>query len=114
MYGLSTVQAMEFHVLSCFVYSVKRCPQFLRINGITTYRYHCTVTSFPAKDDEANLSLEDLSALLRSANEMIQSMNRPQLLFASNFTIQGIPHHCKINYLTCCNTIYPQMSLNQW
>ena len=88
---LSAVQAVELYVLiTNFVYFVESCPRFFWINGHPHYRYHCNVTSFPAKDDKANLSLEDLSTLLRSsASEMIQSRNRPRLLFASNFTFQG-------------------------
>ena len=79
------------------------CPQLLRRNGPPQNRYHCTVTSFPAKDDKANLSLEDLSTLLHSASEMIQSRNRSQLLFVSNFTFHGIPQHIKNSFLCLKN-----------
>ena len=75
------------------------CPELLSRNGFPQDRYHCTVTSFPAKDSNANLSLKNLTSLLRSASEMIQSRNGPQ------FTFQGtmnILYGFSLSY--CCNT----------
>ena len=82
------IQTMKLYI-HCTYSSLFSCPELFRRNGQLQYRYHCTVTSFPAKDSNANLSLEDLSALLHSASKTIQSRSRPGLRFASNFTFQG-------------------------
>ena len=74
----------------CSQDTISDCTNERNIN-FSVERAHCTVSSFPAKNDTVNLSAENLSSLVRSATETIQK--RPTLTLAehlqSNFTIQG-------------------------
>ena len=96
----------------CSSETITGCTNERNIN-FSVERAHCTVASFPVKNDTANLSIENLSSLVSSAIEAIQNRPTPTLAkyLWSNFTIQGkLTQSLVISYVPCTVHVFLNIS----